>query len=312
MRPSNLLALLALPALPATLAPHLPAWHWSIDLLACFPVQAMAWLGLLAGALAVLRRWRPALLCLFGSLLAAAGVVPGWIHLGGHGTGSDPVVRVLSLNLLRGAEAHAAEALAAVAGSDADVVFCSELTPAWLAALAPLLARYPHHHLAPDPGYFGTGLFVRWPLRRAETIPLGVDWAPALRAIARTPHGDLGILGVHVPRPGIGERCRQRDAALAAIQPAIAALPPRRLLLGDFNATPWNAAFRRLVAEAGLDPGSARAFRPTWPSALPWPLRVPIDHVLLGGALELAAAEVGKPFGSDHLPLSATVRLVRR
>ena len=41
------------------------------------------------------------------------------------------------------------------------------------------------------------------------------------------------------------------------------------------------------------------------------PLRVPIDHVLIGGALAADASSAGAAFGSDHLPLLATLRLLR-
>ena len=311
VRPTNLVALLALPALPPALAPFLASWHWSIDLLACFAVQATGGLLLAAAVLFAARRWRLALPCLAFGLLAATAVVPGWCRGGGEPS-AGPGLRVLSLNLLRGNEANAAAALAVIRAANADIVYCSEATPGWLAALRPLLAEYPHHHLAADPGYYGTLLFSRLPFVDARSLPLGVGWAPAVRAIVQTNTGPIGLLAVHTPRPGSGERCRNRDLALAAIPAALAPLPPARVVVGDFNATPWNAAFGRLVDDSGLEPASARAFRPTWPSHLPWPLRIPIDHVLLGGGVQLVTAVVGDSFGSDHLPLLAEVRLPSR
>ncbi|MBL9079058.1 MAG: endonuclease/exonuclease/phosphatase family protein [Planctomycetes bacterium] len=309
-RLTNVLVLATLPAFAPALAPFVAGWHWSLDLLANFPVQAMGALALAAVLLAAARRFRVALAFGGGALLAAAAVVPDWCA-GPTVTAAAPgaTVRVLSLNLLRGAEANGPAAVAAVRAHDPDVLFCSELTPAWLAALAPALVDYPHRHTVADPGYYGTGLFARLPLRQAANVPLGVDWAPAVRAVVTTAAGDIGLLGVHTPRPGGAERCRNRDRALAAIAGALAGLPERRLVVGDCNATPWNHAFGAMLRAARLDAASARAFRPTWPAQLPWPLRVPIDHVLLGGGLQLVACEVGAPFGSDHLPLAATVRL---
>lgn len=309
LRPTNLIALGALPAFPPALAPFLGRLHWSIDLLACFPVQALGCLWLAAAALLAAKRWRLSLPYLAGGAVAALAVLPGWFGAGAAAAGDGPTLRVLSLNLLRGNDANAARALAAVQAADADLVFCSEATPAWLAGLQPLLAHYPHHLLAADPGYYGTLLFSRWPLRTATTIPLGVHWAPAVRAIVRTPVGDVGLLAVHTPRPGGGERCRNRDLALAAIPAALAPLPPARVVFGDFNTTPWNHAFADLLQAAELEPASARAFHATWPAAMPWPLRLPIDHVLLGGGVQAIDCAVGAAFGSDHLPLLATLRL---
>lgn len=304
LRGSNVIALLALPAFPPAVAPFLPPLHWSIDLLACFPVHAMGCLLLAAAALFASRRWRLGLPYLAFGLLAAAAVVPGWAS-GEQPSAAPPSLRILSLNLLRGNEANAPAALATVRDADADVVFCSEATPGWQQGLAPLLAQYPHHHFAADPGFYGTLLFSRLPLRAVQTIPLGVTWAPAVRGIVQTAGGDVGLLAVHTPRPGDGERCHNRDLALAAIPAALTGLPAAHVVFGDFNATPWNRAFEQLLASSGLDRGSARAFRPTWPATLPWPLRIPIDHCLPGGGLHLHRCEVGMPFGSDHLPLLA-------
>ena len=189
------------------------------------------------------------------------------------------------------------------------MLFCSELTPGWLEALTPALSVYDARCVHADPGYYGTGLFSRLPLRDAANEPLGVDWAPAVRAVVATPAGELGLLCVHTPRPGNRERGALRDRALAAIPAALAGLPPARVVFGDFNATPWNPAFGAMLAAAGLDRGSARTFRPTWPANLPWPLRIPIDHVLVGGGAALERCAAGAPFGSDHVPLSATVRV---
>jgi endonuclease/exonuclease/phosphatase (EEP) superfamily protein YafD len=308
VRWSNVVLLLALPALPPAVAPFFAHWHWTVDQLACFPVQAMAWLAISTLLLAAARRWWLALVLAAGAALAAASVLPGWLRSPPAASSSSKGVRVLVLNLLRGAERNAERALALVRAHDPDVLFCSEVTPAWLEALADRLPALPHRCVRTDEGYFGVALFSRWPLQ-GEVVPLGVDWAPALRAVVATPGGPLGVLGVHTPRPGGGERCRLRDLALAAIPQTLASMPPACVVLGDFNATPWNHGFRELLAVTGLRCAADGGWQPTWPSALPWPLRVPIDHVLLGGGVAVARYEAGPDFGSDHLPLVATLVL---
>ncbi|MCA8954301.1 MAG: endonuclease/exonuclease/phosphatase family protein, partial [Planctomycetes bacterium] len=143
----------------------------------------------------------------------------------------------------------------------------------------------------------------RLPLAAAP-IALGYAWAPALRGVVETAAGPVGVLGVHPPRPGTGARCHERDTALAAIPAVVADMPERRIVLGDFNATPWNAAFRALLANTGLRHANGTGFHPTWHTKLPWPLRIPIDHVMVDG-LGVVATEVGASFGSDHAPLLA-------
>lgn len=303
--------LLALPACPVAVAPYVAHWHWSLDLLACFPVQALGWLLLAAAALVAARRARAALPLLACAAAAAATVVPTWLHARPAGAPDGAIVRVLALNLLRSNEGALARALAEVAAHDPDVLFCSEVTPGWLAGLAPALPQLPYRCVRADPGYFGVALFSRWPLAESAVIPLGYAWAPAVRAVVTTPTGALGVLGVHTPRPGDGPRCAERDRALAAVPATLASLPPQHVVLGDCNATPWNAAFRSLLAATGLREARGGGWLPTWPSMLPWPLRIPIDHVLVGEGIGVAGCDVGGDFGSDHLPLSATLRLPR-
>jgi endonuclease/exonuclease/phosphatase (EEP) superfamily protein YafD len=310
VRWSDLVLLAGAPALPFAVAPLVGGSHWSLDLMACFPVQAMGWLGLCAILLAAARRWRAALAMAAGAAIAAAVVLPAWLRRPPPGPSDAVPMRVLALNLLRGSEANAGRALAVVAAAAPDLLFCSEVTPAWHAALADHLPQLPHRCVQTDDGYFGVALFSHWPLR-AEVLPLPFAWAPAVRAVVATPAGDVGVLGVHAPRPGSRQRCRERDQALAAIPAALAPLPARRAVLGDCNATPWNAAFRALLDATGLRPAADGVWLPTWPTALPRPLRVPIDHVLVSGGIGVERCAVGADFGSDHLPVFAALRLPR-
>jgi endonuclease/exonuclease/phosphatase (EEP) superfamily protein YafD len=308
-RLTNVLILLTLPTFAAALAPHLPPWHWLVDLPACFPVQAAALQLPMAAWLYVARRRRLAAAYLASGLMALLAVAPGWFAareaLGQDGT----PLRVLSLNLLRGNHAAAPQALDVVRNYSPDVVFCSEVTPEWLQALRAGLADFPHRVEHADEGWFGVALFSKVPLTRSEVIPLGYAWAPALRTVLATPAGPVGLLGVHAPRPGTGNRCRERDRALAAIPAALEGLPGPQVVLGDCNATPWNGAFVELLAATGLQDGGGVGFQPTWPTNLPWALRVPIDHVLVRGGVKVAGTSVDGEFGSDHAPLFADLRV---
>jgi len=305
----NLLLLSALCAVPAAIAPFVASWHWTIDLLACFPVHAMLWLCFCGAVLLAARRVRAGLGCLLLAAIPAAAVVPGWL-VDHRPTEHGASLRVLSLNLLFN-NTHVTAALDEVSRTAPDVVFCSEVTPAWLDGLSAGLAAFPHRCLQRDPGCYGVALFSRWPLRDAAVIPLGFDWAPAIRAVVETTAGPVGVLGVHTPRPGSRRRCEQRNTALAALPAVVAGLPAPHIVLGDFNATPWNPSFRAMLEATKLVPLTPSDFHPTWPSSLPWPLRIPIDHVLASNGVDLEHAEVGASFGSDHLPLFAVLRVAR-
>lgn len=306
----RLVAVLAAPAPAVALAPAFGALHWSFDLAASFAVQGTAATLLVAAVLATARRWPLATLYALLGGMGAAGIVPDWLPAHPPPATRPGSVRLQSLNLLRDNLRHADAASRTLADADADVVFLSELTPEWQRALAPALAAWPHRIEQPDPGSFGVGLYSRWPLRDATIVPLPFAWAPAVRAVVGTPSGDLGVLAVHTPRPGFGHRSHERDQGLRAMPAELRLLPAAHVVIGDCNATPWTHAFRQLRIDAGLGAGTTAAWRPTWPAGLPRWLCIPIDHVLPSRRVVLLDADVGASFGSDHLPLVATVAFV--
>lgn len=316
---SRVSALVALPGWWAAASPWLPVEAWFVDLPASFAVQAMTGLAILALLQVFCRRPLQATLLAAGSVLAASSVLPTWVAAGRATTQTGIPCKLLALNLLftlddpgspDGARAQA-QALELLAARDPDLVLCSELTPGWRRALATVLERYPHRCEAPAAGPFGIGLYSRFPLAESAVVPLGFSWAPAIRAVVQSPGGTLGLLGVHTPRPGLGQHCAERDAALAAIPAALAQLPRPWCVVGDCNATAQNRAFGRLLAATGLCDAGCAPFAGTWNASWPAPLRVAIDHILVDTVAGLGVAEVavGPEFGSDHLPLVAELRL---
>ncbi|MFO1031831.1 MAG: endonuclease/exonuclease/phosphatase family protein [Planctomycetota bacterium] len=302
----GVLGLLALLAALIALAPWGARWHWTLDLLANFVVQAGGFLLIAAGVFGWLRAFRAMAASLVGVALAAVPVLPDWFGSPAPAPRTTAAVRLLSLNLLRDNEANAALALATIADTTPDIVFGSELTPAWNERLLPGLAAFPHRYVRTDPGYFGVALWSRWPLREPTIVELG--WSPAIRAIVDTPSGPVGVLGVHTPRPGNAERNADRDQALAAIPKAVQGLPAAHVVLGDCNATPWTPSLRDLLADGSLRAATFTKWLPTWPTMWPLPLRIPIDHALLGPGLDAVEVGTGASFGSDHLPLFVVVQ----
>lgn len=310
-RPSNLLILLAAPAMPAALAPFGAGLHWTIDLLACFPVQAMLWLAAAAVLLVITRRRRPALVCGLFAAAAAVPVLPLWLHHPPAATAGAKPLRVMTINLLR--ENDRADAVLDLIRREApDLLFCSEVTPTWWRALAAALPDLPHRCHRADPGWFGVALFSRQPLYGAEVIPLGYAWAPAIKATLRVDQTPFGVLGIHPPRPGDRRRGAERDRALAALPAELQSLPAAHVVLGDCNATPWNHAFVQLQAATRLQLATVGGWRATWNTNMWWPLQIPIDHVLCSQGVGVAATRLGLDIGSDHLPVIADLLVPAR
>jgi hypothetical protein len=147
------------------------------------------------------------------------------------------------------------------------------------------------------PGTWGVALLTRVPVEGSGVIPLGKlrrDTARrmALHCRVELEGGPLTLIGTHMSHITHGSHAQYRRLARA--------LPPAdeaAVLVGDMNlwGPPVSAYFR----------GWRRALTAkTWPAHRP---HSQLDHILVTAPVEVVAARVGGPSGSDHLPVAATL-----
>lgn len=116
---------------------------------------------------------------------------------------------------------------------------------------------------------------------------------------------DLVAFGTDAPTTP--SRANARDRTLNAAARWSVDHPDRRVVMGDFNATPWSPSFHRLVRDGDLfDSLSGYGLQVSWPESNPL-LRIPIDHLLLGPALAAVERGTGPSFGSQHRSLLVTL-----
>src|SRR4029079_14149201 len=85
----------------------------------------------------------------------------------------------------------------------------------------------------------------------------------------------------------------------------------RRIVEGDFNATPWSPSFHRLLDDGHLTSSlDGFGLQVSWPESNVL-LRIPIDHALLGPALAATDRGTGPSFDSQHRSLHVTVAPAR-
>jgi endonuclease/exonuclease/phosphatase (EEP) superfamily protein YafD len=84
------------------------------------------------------------------------------------------------------------------------------------------------------------------------------------------------------------------------------------LVVGDFNATRWNSAFRELLdadlSDAADDVG--HGLRTTWKGTGRVPIEMVLDHILVSDDFGVLDTRVGPGVGSDHRPVIADVALL--
>jgi endonuclease/exonuclease/phosphatase (EEP) superfamily protein YafD len=300
-------------AVAAAIAAVLAPLGWPFELFVHFRWQlAAACLVLLAAACALRRPWMMA----FALAALVLPFLPGGALFGGKATASTtPAVcsadqlRVVTANAWFAATDHAA-LLDWLRRSDADVIALQEVTPAWEAALTPLMRHYPYRKMIARTDPYGIALLSRWPVvGDIEEADLAGDGRPSLVATLERGHQRMQVIVMHTRWPVLPALQPLRDQALRQAAQRAAAYPGATILLGDLNITPFAPAFARLLDESRLrDALADELWRPTWLAGF-WPLALPIDHVLVPRGSCVIAHEIGPYVGSDHRPLQVTLRL---
>jgi endonuclease/exonuclease/phosphatase (EEP) superfamily protein YafD len=289
-------AFLAIATLLAILFPRAPllgvSQHWGLQLW---------WLSLVAAIveIAVGAWWM--------AIPAIAAMLYWGVRLFGRprirAKGGRALLRIASANLYFSNTRHQ-RAVQSLSALGADVVAMCEVTPQARNALRALERDLPHalDTCQPD-GIYGLVVLSRFPIRlRSQGVgddPLPRHLAVDLDVGGRT----ISLVVIHPGNPLRFERAHRIPGEFTATVTLCNEAARDLILIGDCNAAGWSHAARQLERDAGLV--NDRRIRPSWPVWLPAPIRLPLDHVWVRGRIQLAAARLGKPFGSDHLPLIA-------
>ncbi|MBB5818332.1 vancomycin resistance protein VanJ [Streptosporangium becharense] len=258
----------------------------------------LPWLGvavpiLLVAALAT-RSWQVILAVLLPATVWGVMFGPALLRTPPGGP-SDVSVATLNVGATNAESAEAARIVAA----GRDLVAVQELTPGGPAAVV-LNERFPHRYRIAT-----VGLWSRFPIVESRKVDIGLDWARALRAVVRTPKGNLTVYVMHLAsaRPG---QTAQRDETLAHARDMVNGDDSERLLLlGDLNTATTDRKRSDLVpplSDAQQEAGSGFGF--TWPSS--FPVTRP-DHILYRGLTATSAGVEYAP-GSDHRAAVASLR----
>lgn len=293
----------------ATLLGYLDRLSWFFELETFFRLQYAVLLGVLALLALVRLDWIAVAVGVALAFLNIATIAPDWTP-SKHGPPLGPqTVRMAFANVDVSNHDHRA-ALAWVRSQNAAVVGITELSPAWLTALAPVLRGYRYRVMHAQDGAYGIGLFSRIPLHgRVVRLPgKGPPTVVASFALDARPV-TLVLTHPHTPfGPHAGGLHQQQLRALAAARPSWHA---RAIVCGDLNTPPWSGPLQALLGHAHLaDSHRGHGLEPSWPT-WGWPLGVPIDNCLLSPGLALTQRARGPAIGSDHYPLDVSVIATR-
>ena len=210
-------------------------------------------------------------------------------------------LRVLSANVA--ANPMAGQAMAAlVRRYRPDIFSVIELPPEVVTAYqtAGVTKLLPHTALHALPGFSGTGLYSKLPLRLAPA-PAGTRFGTSAAAVSPPGAAPFEVLAVHIPAPTSPGDARDWRHDMRALPPT--GHGGLRILAGDFNATLDHAELRDLIARGYHDAAEQAGvgLQMTWPTdKSPLPALVAIDHVLADRRVRVASARTIAIPGSDH------------
>jgi endonuclease/exonuclease/phosphatase (EEP) superfamily protein YafD len=274
-------------------------WWW-FDLAANFRVQYLLCL-LLTGVIFVIRkRWPWAVVCGVFALVNFLDILPSFVRPSKHPVAPSKSARILLANVLTSNKQYD-KVRNLIRSVHPDIVAVLEVSEAWMKELSSL-DEYPHVISRSREDNLGIALLSRVPFEEAEIVELGDSGVPSAVARLRIEGKQLTVIATH-PLPPIGSaRFRLRNRQLLAVADYVRSLTSPVIVLGDFNTTPWSPHFKRLLRRANLrDSRRGQGIHPSWPSDLPWLLRIPLDHILHSGEITILSRQLCPPIGSDHL-----------
>ncbi|MFE3721391.1 endonuclease/exonuclease/phosphatase family protein [Streptomyces cyaneofuscatus] len=200
--------------------------------------------------------------------------------------------------------AGTARALLAAGG---DLVALEELVVPALAVYEDVLRDdYPHHVV------HGTvGLWSKYPIREEQLVDIRprafeAGWSRGLRAVVRTPYGDVAAYVAHLPSVRVGVRglaSSPRDESARILGDIVRGEKVGAvILMGDLNSTVDDRGLHPLTSQLNV---AERGFAFSYPAALPV---ARIDQVLARSA-GVSHIRTLPATGSDHLPVAARVTL---
>jgi endonuclease/exonuclease/phosphatase (EEP) superfamily protein YafD len=288
------LAALALAALSGR-APY------ALDALSAALVPLAGASALAAGVFLALPRPGAAVLAAFAAALAAGGAAEVWTDPArAPAPGPSRGITFATANVFH-ANPRLPELARALAALEADVLVTQETPRALLDSPGPLADLYPHRRAWMAPGARGgPAIWSRLPFVPDERDRAGGHPNHLIASLDAGLPRPLQAMVLHFASPLYGGQAWQH-ADFHRFWPLLEA---PLVVAGDFNAAPWSATVRRVedITRTRVLGGH----RPTWfggagaLAALPAPLGLPIDHILVSPGIGAAWARTAPLPGSDH------------
>ncbi|MER8198471.1 endonuclease/exonuclease/phosphatase family protein [Streptomyces microflavus] len=269
----------------------------------------LPWAGVVVALLFVVALVRRSGVGLVALLLPVAVWVQGFggLLLPGDGVRSDARELVVVQHNVSDENPDPAGTARALAAAGGDLIALEEVVVPALALYEDVLgADYPHHVV------HGTvGLWSKYPIAEERLVDIRprafeAGWSRGLRAVVRTPYGDVAAYVAHLPSVRVGAgglTSSPRDESARMLGDAVRGEEVGAvILMGDLNGTVDDRGLEPLTSQLNV---AERGFAFSFPAAFPL---ARIDQVLARSA-DVSHIRTLPATGSDHLPVAARVTL---
>jgi len=206
-------------------------------------------------------------------------------------------LKIIQINLLK-LNSDTKPSLALIRSENPDIVALYEVVPEHK-PLLDALTEYPHRAKAPYRLGMDLMILSRHPLEQTKlNIPA------SLACQIRTKSRAITLFSAHPPIPQNPAGWRDRNRILLALAAEAKGTAGPRIIVADFNATPFSGVFRQIQEQSGLR-SSAIGYFPTWPTL---PLFA-LDHLLVSPEFQVIDKQRGPSVGSDHRPVITKLAL---
>ncbi|MEK6745942.1 MAG: endonuclease/exonuclease/phosphatase family protein [Pseudomonadota bacterium] len=196
---------------------------------------------------------------------------------------------------------------------NADIVVLQEITEPRANELTELKKHYSWSQIRTNDKRraFGMAIFSKLPVKKFDYIDIGDGWNHYTRTEFSVNNLQLNLYELHTPPPVSEHFFELRNQNLSVLADVMSKdESPHRILIGDMNSTIYSPYLQNVLTSAKLYSNQQNYnMEGTWPSFLPVPLRIGIDHVIASKQIKIENREIAKEQNSDHLPIITTLSL---
>ena len=261
----------------------------------------LSFIGTIAFILAKNWKWLAlALLCL---IMNGIHVVPWYIPHNAITSAQHKTLKILHTNVLTQNRNHQ-KLIHQIKTEQPDIIFLQEVNRRWIKSLQELQTSYPHQFNRPtEMGSDGIAVWSQIPFEHVEELKFGNKQFPSLYIKIQHQNQILSIASTHPLTPMGPDNLKVRNLQMQNMAEYLSNAPEPKMLIGDFNMTPWTPYYTQLIQTTGLrNARKGFGILPSWPVQIPF-MKIPIDHCLVSSKIHIKDIRTLESIGSDHLPL---------